>query len=286
MQLKSIEKVEGLDRETFQQKYLKPQLPVVFTDLTQDWPALFNWTVDRFKDKYGKLQVPIYSNNYSKPGKGYMEPDKKMPFGEFLDILVSDEPCELRLFLFNLFRHAPELKRDFKMPDIMDGFYNDFPFMFFGGKGSKVALHYDIDLSHVFLNQIHGRKRVVLFPPDQSKFIYHLPYTVASYIDINHPDYQQYPAQQFAQGMEVVIEPGDTLFIPSGYWHYIEYLDGGYSISLRANESMTRRMQGAANIVKHFIVDKGMNKLMGEKWLNVKNNLAKKRAEEVVKMMI
>lgn len=283
MQLESIEKVAGLNRDTFQQEYLNPLKPVVFTDLTEDWPALYNWTVKRFKEKYADLMVPIYSNNYSMPGKGYMESNKNMPFGEFLDILVGKEPCELRLFLFNLFRHAPELKRDYKMPTIMDGFYNDFPYMFFGGKGSKVALHYDIDLSHVFLNQIHGKKRVVLFAPDQSKLIYHLPYTVASYIDINRPDYENYPVQQFAEGMEVVLEPGDTLFIPSGYWYYIEYIDGGYSLSLRANESLSRRLKGAMNIVKNFVVDKGMNKILGERWLSMKENIAHRRAENLHK---
>lgn len=65
-----------------------------------------------------------------------MEPDKKMAFGEYLDLISAPEPCELRLFLFNLFRYAPELKMTFAIPDIMDGFYNDFPFMFFGGKGN------------------------------------------------------------------------------------------------------------------------------------------------------
>ena len=80
-------------------------------------------------------------------------------------------------------------------------------------------------------------------------------------------------------GYEVILNPGESLFIPSGYWHYIEYIEGGYSISLRANESLARRFKGAFNIAKHYIVDKGMNKLMGKEWLNVKNNLAKKRAE-------
>lgn len=282
MQLHAIEKVSGLSREQFSNDYLTPMKPVVFKDLMDDWAAKDKWTIEHFKSKYGDLMVPVYSNNYSKPGKGYMAPEKKMKFGEFLDILTKPEPCDLRMFLFNIFQHAKELTKDYQTPTIMDGFYNDFPFMFFGGKGSKVALHYDIDMSHVFLNQIHGRKRVVLFSPDQSKLIYHLPYTVASYIDVNHPDYQKHPAQRFAVGNEVMLYPGETLFIPSGYWHYIEYTDGGFSISLRSNESITRRIKGAINIAKHFMVDKGMNKIMGEEWLTMKNNLAQRRAQEAM----
>jgi hypothetical protein len=161
----------------------------------------------------------------------------------------------------------------------MDGFIKDFPFMFFGGEGSKVALHYDIDLSHVFLNQFHGRKRVVLFGPEQSRNIYHHPFTVASYIDVNNPDYSQFPALKNVTGYETTLQPGETIFMPSGYWHYIEYTDGGYSMSVRANESYTRRAKGLWNIARHYVVDKGMNRLMGSDWRKMKESMAKRRAE-------
>jgi hypothetical protein len=91
-------------------------------------------------------------------------------------------------------------------------FYNDFPFLFFGGKSSKVALHYDLDMSHVFLNQISGRKRVILFPPDQSKKIYQLPFTVASNINVNKPDYARHPALKNVNGYEVILNPGENTF--------------------------------------------------------------------------
>lgn len=34
--------------------------------------------------------------------------------------------------------------------------------------------------------------------------------------------------------MEVILEHGDTLFMPAGYWHHMEYLDSGFAMSLRA----------------------------------------------------
>ncbi|MCB0571961.1 MAG: cupin-like domain-containing protein [Phaeodactylibacter sp.] len=266
-----------LDRYAFAQEYLKPGIPVIFTDLMDPWPAKEKWTIDFFKTVYGNLMVPVFSDNVSKPGKNYMEPDMVIPLSEFLEQLEQG-PTNLRLFLFNIFRHAPELCNDYSIPTIMDGFIRDFPFMFFGGEGSKVALHYDIDLSHVFLNQFHGRKRVVLFPPEQSKKLYQHPFTVASYIDVNQPDYKQFPALRNAHGFECILHPGETLFIPSGYWHYIEYTDGGYSISLRANESYTRRARGLINIAKHYVVDKSMNRIMGQEWRRIKENMARRRA--------
>ncbi len=277
LSLQPVDRRSKLDRTSFAEEYLNPRIPVILTDLMDPWPAKNKWTIDFFKSVYGHLMVPVFSDNVSKPGKNYMAPDKVIPLKEFLELLEQG-PTNLRLFLFNIFRHAPELCQDYSMPTIMDGFIRDFPFMFFGGEGSKVALHYDIDLSHVFLNQFHGRKRVVLFPPEQSKNLYQHPFTVASYIDVNKPDFGQFPALRNARGYECTIHPGETLFMPSAYWHYIEYTDGGYSISLRANESYARRARGLLNIAKHYMVDKSMNRIMGQEWRRIKEEMARRRA--------
>lgn len=281
LELRPVDRCTGLTRETFAAEYLNPMKPVVFTDLTARWPAREKWTIEHFKAHYGNLRVPVVSNNYSKPGKGYMSPDRIIPFKEFLEILESG-PTDLRIFLWNIFKEAPELRHDFAMPTIMDGFVNDFPFMFFGGQGSKVALHYDIDMSHVFLNQIHGRKRVVLFAPDQSRNIYHHPFTVASYVDLNNPDYEKYPALAAAKGFETILEPGETIFMPSGYWHYIEYTDGGWSMALRSFGSIPARFRGLYNIAAHYVVDKGMNRLMGPSWRKMKEKMAEERAKVAI----
>lgn len=281
LELKAIERRTGLTREDFARDFLDPMKPVVFTDLSADWPARNRWTIQHFKEKYGHLRVPVVSNNYSKPGKGYMQPDRIITFREFLEILESG-PTDLRIFLWNIFKAAPDLRHDFRTPTIMDGFVDELPFMFFGGEGAHVALHYDIDMSHVFLNQIHGRKRVLLFAPDQSRHLYHHPFTVASYVDLNQPDYEKYPALAKAQGYEVMLQPGETLFMPSGYWHYIEYTDGGYSISLRSFGSLPAKVRGLANIASHYVVDKGMNRIMGPEWRKMKERMAEKRAEAVL----
>jgi hypothetical protein len=279
LRLNNIERRTGLSRESFWEEHLKPLKPVVFTDFMDSWPAKEKWTIDFFKKEYGHLVVPVYSANSSNPGKKYMVADRYIFFKEYLEILEK-EPTDLRMFLYNIFRHAPELCNDYRKPTIMDGFIDSFPYLFFGGKNSSVALHYDIDLSHVFLSQFHGRKRVVLFEPQQSRNIYQHPFTVASYIDVNNPDYDQFPALKNVNGYECILNPGETLFMPSGYWHFIEYLDWGFSISLRSNESYFRRAKGLINITRHYVVDRSMNRLMGTNWRRIKADLAKKRAKE------
>jgi Cupin-like domain len=277
--LQPIEKRSGLTRDIFLKEHLEPLEPVVFTDLMDNWAAKTEWTIDNLKRKYGHFNVPIVTPNYSKPGKGYMEPELHMSFGEYLTLMERGK-MPYRIFLWNIFRQAPEMVNDFTLPTIMDGFLKDFPFMFFGGQGSITPMHFDLDLSHVFLNQLHGRKRIVLFSHDDSKRLYHHPYTVASYVDINKPDYEKFPALSQVKGWETVLNPGETVFIPTGFWHYIEYVDGGYSIALRANESYVRRAKGAYQIAKHFVVDKSMNKILGSKWREMKEDMAKRRANE------
>ncbi|MBL7830957.1 MAG: cupin-like domain-containing protein [Saprospiraceae bacterium] len=281
MKLMPVDRRTGLNRESFKNEYLKKQKPVIFTDFMDQWPAKDKWNIEYLKEKYGHISVPLFSENSSKPGKKYMVPDTKKSFREFLEILESG-PTTYRMFLFNIFKHAPELIKDFSIPTIMDGWVKSFPFMFFGGQGSTVPLHYDIDYSHVFLNQFHGRKRIVLFSHDESDKIYHHPYTVASYIDVNNPDYENYPALRNVVGYECMLYPGETIFMPSGYWHYIEYTDGGYSMALRSNDSVVTQMKGVINIARHFVVDKSMNHLLGSQWRKMKDNMAKHRAEKYV----
>ena len=278
LEFQPIERRTGLTRETFAKEYLEPLKPVVFTDLMTEWPGAKKWTIEYFKEKYGDLMVPVVSNNFSRPGKGYLAADMEITFREYLEILESG-PSDLRIFLWNIFRQAPELREDFSIPTIMDGFVNEVPFFFFGCEGSRVALHYDVDMSHVFLNQIHGRKRVILFSPEQSRHLYHMPFTVASHVNVLKPDFEKYPALQHVKGQEIMLSPGETLFIPRGHWHYIEYTDGGYSLSLRAFNSVLNRVQGLASITKNYAVDRLMNRFMGQRWYNLKVRVARRRAE-------
>lgn len=275
--MKPIERKSGLTRETFRDGYLKPQIPVILTDYADEWPCKTKWTIDFFKDNYGHIDVPVFSKEFSKPGKNYMGHDRKMSFKEYLE-LIDREPTDLRLFLFNIFKHAPELREDFSKPTIMNGFLMNFPLMFFGGAGSFVQLHYDIDMSHVFHTQFHGQKEVLLFAPSESRKLYQQPFTVRTYADIINPDYQKYPKLKEVEGYRDILLPGETLFMPSGYWHYMHYLTGGFAMSLRSSDSLMKKINGLYNIVINLTIDKSMNRLLGEKWNEMKEIMAHKRA--------
>ena len=159
--------------------------------------------------------------------------------------------------------------------------------MFFGGKNSKVRIHQDMDWSNVFLTQLYGRKEVVLFHPKYSKLLYRYPFGVHSSVDIENPDYEKYPGLKYVKGFHCILQPGDTLYIPSGYWHYIKYLDGGYAINQRAlSPHPLRWIIGFWHVAVLSNIDDIMRYLFGESWFNLKRerskNMAKKELERLV----
>jgi hypothetical protein len=186
------------------------------------------------------------------------------------------------MFLFNIHKNIPALCEDFDYPEIVDRYLTKFPFLFFGQAGSHVDVHYDADMSHVFITQFLGRKKIILFAPEYSKHLYHHPFTVSCNVDLSKPDLNKYPKLAKAKGFECVLNPGETLFMPSGYWHYIYYIDTSFSLSLRAQASnFTQRLRGYRNIFNLMVVDNYLNKILKSKrWYAMKEKIAVQRAEK------
>jgi len=275
----SVPVVDGttLTRKDFYQQFYIPQKPAVLRGLWKQYPAYTKWTMDFFKETMGSTEVGLFGNRKEDLSKTLQVPNAKMRFDEYLN-LIEHEPTDLRLFLFPIFRHKPELLKDFGYPDIVRG-YVKIPFMFFGPAKSIVRMHQDIDMCNVFLTQFHGRKRVSLFAPDQSELLYRLPFNVHSTVDVDKPDYETYPALNYVKGMSTILEHGDTLFIPSGYWHHIEYLEGGFGLSVRTIANTWRmKFDGIWNLTAQRTTDNVMRKINGEKWFDFKRKLATRRA--------
>jgi hypothetical protein len=278
-ELQPLDRVESIDRATFQEKYLKPGRPCVLTRLSHDWPAYSKWTIDYFKQIAGDKQVPLYDGSKANASKKVNQPDRWMRFADYLDLITAG-PTEWRIFTFNVFQNIPQLVNDYRTPDLCGGFVDRYPLMFFGGAGSKVFLHFDIDVSNIFLTQFHGSKRVLLFAPDQTPRLYKLPLSFHGLEDIDwsNPDFDRFPALRGAKGLTTVLQHGDTLFMPSKWWHFMEYLEGGFAISLRAVPGPLRMMNGLWNlfVVRH--IDNLGRRFVGQKWFDWKESAAVKRS--------
>lgn len=254
--------------------------PIVITDFAAAWPALQRWTPGRLSERVGDRMVRVYDASFGEPGRGYMSNVDAMPFSQFLDE-VLEQGRDLRMFLYNISRQVPELLEDIDFPDIGEKFSRNFVFTFFGCQGSTTPLHYDIDMGKVFHTVVRGRRRIRLFAPDQSRALYRHPFTVRSYVDLDTPDYEAFPALAGARGFEVVLEPGQTLYMPPGWWHEFHYLDAGIGISLRAPPGrLLERLEGAANLLMVSPLDRLANRLAGRRWHTWKRRQALRRGHE------
>jgi ribosomal protein L16 Arg81 hydroxylase len=236
------------------------------------------------KEVAGHHRVKLYGKWLeNSPANIEMPPVKEVPFAEYLDMILRKEVSDLRIFIFNLFKLEPGLLEDFDFPPIMDGYLKDHPYLFFGCGGSDVRMHYDIDLSNVFITQFHGTKRITLFEQDQSKYLYKYPFTTHSAVDMSNIDYDKYPALKYAQGYQCDLKHGETLFMPSGIWHYIQYIDSSFSLSLRTlSPSRLGQIQGAYNIFVVRKLDEFLSKYYKNSWSDYKLRKAIEQTNEII----
>jgi len=290
MQLRPVATFENIDPEVFKKDYYEPGTPVVIKNLAKDWPASTKWNWDYFKQLVGDKKVPLYNNVKSDAYTPINKADDYKTFGEYID-MISKGPAAWRIFLFNIFDHAPGLTKDFTWPEhLMKGFVKKYPMLFTGGAGSITHLHFDIDLSHILHTQFAGRKRVLMFPFEEQHKLYRKPFEVLSMADFSHyykengsPDYEKFPALKLAEGFDFILEPGDTLFMPAGYWHHMEYLDSGFAMSLRAMQpSLSGKLKGVWNLFGMRSIDTVMKKTVPKWWYERKK---KKIMENAVKAL-
>ena len=208
MQLKPVATFDTIEPEVFRKEYYEPGVPVVIKNLSHDWPAYTKWNWDYFKQLVGDKKVPLYNNVKSDAYTPINTADDYKTFGEYIDMIKSG-PAAWRIFLFNIFDHAPQLIKDFTWPEhLMKGFIKKYPMLFTGGAGSITHMHFDF-----------------------------------------------------------ILEPGDTLFMPAGYWHHMEYLESGFAMSLRAMQpSIAGKLRGAWSLIGMRNIDTLMKKTMPQWW--------------------
>ncbi|WP_374166580.1 cupin-like domain-containing protein [Arcticibacter sp. MXS-1] len=285
IKLTPIDIVEDISKEDFVKNYLLPRRAVVIKNMAKRWPAFEKWTFDYLKETVGDIAVPLYDSSKADPSKPINAAAAEMKFGDYID-LIQKEPTDLRIFLFDPIKHAPRPLEDYRAPkELIGGFLDSYPNMFFGGKGSVTFLHYDIDLAHIFHTHFLGRKHIILFDYKWKERLYCIPfatYALEDY-DITNPDFTKFPALRGIEGYEAFLEHGDTLFMPTGMWHWMKYLDGSFSISLRAwDKSLAVKAKSLYNLTIQRKFDDIMKKNLSSKYMSWKERLAIKRAEKAL----
>lgn len=97
-------------------------------------------------------------------------------------------------------------------------------YLFAGLGGTLYHCHYDLQPNlHV---QLSGKKRFIVFSPDEWPRLYPFPLhhdlDRRSQVDFDNPDYDKFPEFRGARGSIVELNPGDALYIPPYWWHHVQ----------------------------------------------------------------
>lgn len=168
----------------------------------------------------------------------------------------------------DLFDQIPRLRRDIDIPDYcmiepreQKGYIPPDDVLlnaWFGPRGTVSPMH--TDPYHNLLAQVVGHKYVRLYAPSESAKLYafgaggssedagqevkqeqeqkeeqeHDQETMlgnTSQVDVEHPDLLRHPLFAQAEYVETILGPGDVLYIPLEWWHYIRSLSTSFSVS-------------------------------------------------------
>lgn len=277
-ELAAVDSLANIDASSFTENYFSSSRPLVISKLAASWPAMEKWSTDFFREAHGSKKISVYDASFVAPGRNYMSRLKTLSIEEYI-AQITTTSRDLRMFLYNIASEIPELVDDIEFPDLVEGLSRRFVFMFFGCQGSVTQMHFDIDMSHVFHTAIRGKKTVYLFPYEEGKNLHRYPFTCRSYVDIVRPDFQRFPGLKNARGYKLVLNAGDTLYIPAGYWHHFVYDEAGYSVSLRCtNHTWAGRLHGLYNLLLMSSLDRMMNRVAPEAWFSWKEEQARKVA--------
>jgi lysine-specific demethylase 8 len=214
--------------------------PVVIEDLIHHWRAVWRWKdVSYLRSISGYRTVPV------EIGQHYIHTDWSqhlMTLNEFIDIYITAEKPPSNhedagkigyVAQTELFEQIPKLKADFTIPEYTSMSEKDTLIVhaWYGPGGTISPLHQDP--YHNLLAQPVGSKYIRLYAPNEpvyphegDKILFN-----TSQVDVEKPDYGNFPKFKEATYSETILRAGDVLYIPPKYWHYLRSLETSFSVS-------------------------------------------------------
>ncbi len=233
---RTLERRDRISYEEFERDYLRRNRPVILTGCMNNWPALGKWSPEFFKSAHGSAPVSVAGQDRS--------------LGEFIDMVLASSPEKPCLYLKDAVvrRIGTDLLRDiepflpycfpnwllgFCMPRAVRHHVNSAQIeLFIGGFGTRLGeMHYDYIHTHTFLCQIFGRKQFTLFAPEDTPYLY----ATANQSAVKNPeqvDLERYPLFARATPYRFVQEPGEAVFLPSGWWHSTKLLTSSIAVGV------------------------------------------------------
>jgi hypothetical protein len=201
-------------------------LPFLTTGLVERWP-LSELTPQTLRERFGDLPVRARVGDYINTAFAPDRAMQDMSMLEYLDLVATGTQA-LPPYLGNL--ELRQLNAMCYWPAYFDKMGP--PRFWLGPAGTVTPLHCDYD-DNIFA-QIWGSKRIFLSPPHHDEFLYTSEANTilfGSPVNPEAPDFEKYPLARQASMTECVVNPGEMLYVPAGWYHQVRAL----TFSLSAN---------------------------------------------------
>ena len=233
----SIERRSNLSYEEFVQEYASVGKPVIITDVVKNWKASTKWNLDFFRSKYGSVKVKVQDYNPEGEFTRNTRTYESMRIDDYIDYMTSSAGNKL-LYLTDLcvYDHF-ELWEDCEEPIYFNNWYTKMPLellkkhfrytyeVFIGFKDTSVGLHYDLYYDATWIAVISGQKKVILFAPDQEKYLYE------GRVNCFKPNLEKFPIYAKAKPVECILTQGEMLRIPPNWWHQLKNIEDTISLT-------------------------------------------------------
>jgi len=247
-----ITEVEGISEKDFHSIYFAKDKPVIIRGFAKSWSALDKWrSLNLFAQDHGNRIVPIEKGIMSdKRGmkeemmtmkefiRTFMSPSSRMPVWSLRSHESEDQNKIAYLAQHQLFDQIPSLLQDVEASPPICG--KDGPThvnTWIGTGGTRTPLHFDSYDN--LLVQVVGAKYIRIYNPAETSKLHVLDKSDTEYgaqgnmsaVDCELENYTTHPMAKDAEYTEAVLFPGDCLYIPSRYWHYVRSMSTSISVN-------------------------------------------------------
>lgn len=229
----SIEELTFIDSEIFKKEYFQKKKAVLIKGLAKDWGATKNWDFDFFLDLKEDKEILLLSDNFIQDDNRYKKSTFKKYIQKLKDAELQKKSTKDYLTTLDIFKYFPHLNSDIDFSHFEEQTKTNEITAWIGPAGTISGFH--ADTADNMYAQIKGKKMFIICSTEFNENMYpsdkHIYEAVASQVDINNFDAEKFPKFRNIDFKIVILEPGDVLYLPKKWWHYVQSLDTSISIS-------------------------------------------------------